>query len=460
MTTLCFRVLVLTYLLAHLSLAGLQSHAFELIRTLNDPSPTRGDMFGASLDVDAGRVLVGAPGHDASAPDVGEAHLFSSTTGELLQTFHAPDNQSSSSFGITVAIDGNRVVIGDPRDSSRDQVHVFDAQSGELLRTIENSDISLSDFVNPFANTSGAIDLEGNQVLVRLRQGVGLYDIETGEHLRTFTDPHALNGSGTGGFAIDGGRVLLSAFPFQSSTPATQAYLFEAASGALIQSFSDPVVSAESDAFGVAVALDGDRVLIGDYEDPIFSMGQAYLFDALNGQLLQTLTPPGQSSVTRFGMSVALDDDLTLLGNFADGGGSALLFDSVTGELLKRYVDPTTDRFGVDLFSRLAATVAIEGNLVVIGEYGDSTTNGFQTGQVHLFSAVDPNTPPDPVIPEPSSAILFLGCFAWLQNRRSGLRAGGTTGLPSSEGRLRTNTAGRASSAAHPIVGVCSTSGA
>ncbi len=70
------------------------------------------------------------------------AYLFDMTTGDLLRTFDDPTVTTSDNFGISVAIDGDNVVIGAHGDNTRGnnvgQAHLFNATSGVLLHTFES----------------------------------------------------------------------------------------------------------------------------------------------------------------------------------------------------------------------------------------------------------------------------------------------------------------------------------
>jgi len=74
--------------------------------------------------------------------NVGQAYLFDMTTGDLLRTFDDPTVTTSDNFGISVAIDGDNVVIGAHGDNTRGnnvgQAHLFNATSGVLLHTFES----------------------------------------------------------------------------------------------------------------------------------------------------------------------------------------------------------------------------------------------------------------------------------------------------------------------------------
>ena len=102
---------------------------------------------------------------------------------------------------------------------------------------------------------------------------------------------------------------------------------------ALLQTFNDPTVTTE-DYFGWSVAIDGNNVLIGAYGDDTsgYYVGQAHLFDATTGNLLQTFNDPTAWTLhDYFGNSVAIDGNNVLIGTAYDdsnGGdvGQAYLF--------------------------------------------------------------------------------------------------------------------------------------
>jgi len=80
--------------------------------------------------------------HCINAASVGQAYLFDMTTGDLLRTFDDPTVTTSDNFGISVAIDGDNVVIGahgdNPRGNNVGQAHLFKDTRGVLLHTLES----------------------------------------------------------------------------------------------------------------------------------------------------------------------------------------------------------------------------------------------------------------------------------------------------------------------------------
>ena len=92
---------------------------YELLQVFEDPTPDQSYFswfgFGNSVAALGGDVLVGDP---AEFPAGGEAYLFDGMTGELLHTFENPTPNGGDEFGLAVAADGNRVLIGDWGDDT------------------------------------------------------------------------------------------------------------------------------------------------------------------------------------------------------------------------------------------------------------------------------------------------------------------------------------------------------
>ncbi|MBN2474997.1 MAG: tandem-95 repeat protein [Pirellulales bacterium] len=311
----------------------------QLLQTFASPAPTLGDYFGWSVAAVGDKVLVGAPQDDTAAVDAGAAFLFDADTGELLHTFLDPAPAPGDQFGVSVAGVGDRVLVGAPGNGAG-AAYLFRADTGELLQTFQNPTPAHND---QFGWSVAAL---GDDVLIGAR----------------------LDDTG----AADAGS----------------AYLFDAATGELLQTFQKPD-PADDDRLGVSVAAVGGNVLVGSqYDDTAATdAGAAYLFDAATGALLQTFLSPAPLANDRFGISVAGVEGNVLVGSYLDdtgavNAGAAYLFDAATGELLQTYENPTPA--GGDQFGQ--AVAALGGN-VLIGAYKDDTAAG-NSGAVYLFGGV------------------------------------------------------------------------
>jgi hypothetical protein len=208
------------------------------------------------------------------------------------------------------------------------------------------------------------------------------------ELTQTFDDPTPVGDDRFGGsVAIDGNNVLIGATgasePRASGTFDGQAHLFNATTGALLQTFRNPTPT-NNDQFGGSVSISGKNVLIGAFRDDTNgpNTGQAHLFDATTGALLQTFNDPAPASGAFFGSSVTVSDNNVLIGaRQAAGGGAAHLFDATTGALLRTFSNPQSANFP----RSFGSSVSISGNNALIGASGNTGAT-FNSGVAYLYN--------------------------------------------------------------------------
>ncbi|MBN2474882.1 MAG: lamin tail domain-containing protein [Pirellulales bacterium] len=354
----------------------------RLQRVLSSPSGQSNDFFGFSVAALGDDLLVGALG-DATA---GEAYLIDGATGDVLQEFRMPTG-GSGGFACAVAALGSDALGSDALVGAAraETAYRFDVTTGDVLQTYRKPSPGLDE---GFGYCVAAM---GDKVLVGAPRddagaanagAVYLFDAVTGELLRTFANPTPEEDDQFGAaLAAVGGNVLIGAHLDDTAGRDTgAAYLFDGDSGELLQTFVSPTPTFQ---FGQSVAAVGGNVLIGAPFDPggAEDAGAAYLFDATSGQLLQTFIDPTPSLLGQFGCSVASMGDDVLVGACLDlaGGanaGNAYLFDSATGDLLQTFENPApaeSDEFGYCL--------AAVGDSVAVGAYRQNSG----TGSVYLF---------------------------------------------------------------------------
>jgi WD40 repeat protein len=141
--------------------------------------------------------------------------------------------------------------------------------------------------------------------------------------------------------------------------------------------------AAESDYFGWSVALSDNMALVGAIGGDV--TGAAYLFDVTTGQELRKLTASNAAELDEFGASVAISGNKAIVGAIDVKYGSwptvtsAHVFDVTTGAELYKFTGSNPeveDRFGT--------SVAISGNIAVVGAPWDSITVDRQ-GSAYLF---------------------------------------------------------------------------
>jgi hypothetical protein len=148
-----------------------------LLFTLNNPNPfssSAGDLFGRNVAISGNYAIVGAYQEDdagGTGGDSGKAYIFNVTTGALVHTLNNPNafgTSASDFFGWSVAISGNYAIVGaygedDAGGGGSGKAYIFSTISGQLIQTINNP--------NAFGTSAGdffaaSVAISGNYAVV------------------------------------------------------------------------------------------------------------------------------------------------------------------------------------------------------------------------------------------------------------------------------------------------------
>ena len=339
--------------------SGVWSQVAKLTASDGDTS----DEFGYSVAVSGETVVVGAhlddhtDGDGDTDDDEGAAYVFTKPfTGwaDMTQTakLTAFGAAASDEFGISVAVDGNTVLVGAHQyESGKGAAYVFTkpytgwADSNETAKFIA-SDAAANDEFGIF------VALDGDTAVI------GAYH-----------DDHTDDGNTIGN--------------------AGSAYVFTKVSGVWSQKAkfiaSD---AAANDEFGISVAVNGDTVVVGARQDDT-SNGAAYVFTEVSGvwKHVAKLTADDGAANDEFGISVAVDGGTIVVGAHQDDdngdlSGSAYVFtrDSAGGW---RQRDKLTASDG-EAGDRYGYSVGVSGDTVVVGAYSDDR-NEANTGAAYFL---------------------------------------------------------------------------
>jgi hypothetical protein len=311
----------------------------SLLQTIQQPSPASGDWFGNSVAAVGGNVLSGALGADSPVHDAGAAYLFDAKTGNVLLTVQEPQPHDSDWFGATVAAAGTNLLVGAPLDHvggvEAGGAYLFDGSTGKLLQSFHQPKPQADDW---FGVSLAAV---GDNVLVgAFLDNTGaaaagaayLFDSKTGALIRALQKPKPAANEEFGISVAALGNTVIIGAPGDSTgdKSAGAVYLFDAGTGALQRMLQNPTpVTGEQ--FGTAVAAFGGSILVGAPADSMTKPGAAYLFDAASGALLQSFQNPKPAAGDGFGASVAAGANGFLIGAPGDktspnAGGAAYLY--------------------------------------------------------------------------------------------------------------------------------------
>jgi len=349
----------------------------NLYLTLSNPTPAANDLFGISVAVSDTYAVVGAMNDDTGATDSGSIYVFDIVTGALVTTIPNPAPTAYDQFGINVATIGNYVVAGVYWEkistvATAGAVYIFNATTGALLNTLQNPTPASWDMYGK------SIAVNSTYVLVGAGQddngatntGVAyLYNISTGALVRTITNPlTGINGNGTqfGNSVAMNERYLV----IGSNAGAGTAYVYDVVSGTLLATLTDPTAAASTQFGYGAIAVNGEYVAVSAYTEKSggVSAGAVYVFNAATGALINSFVNPSpDTGGDQFGYAVSIDGNTLLVGaNYDDttasNSGSVYLFNIATGALIKTVANPTPTANG-----QFGISVASTGSYFVVG---------------------------------------------------------------------------------------------
>ena len=130
-----------------------------LIKKITASDGAADDQFGISVAVGSGRIVVGAYQDDDNGADSGSAYIFD-LDGNQLTKITASDAAAGDLFGSSVAVGSGRIVVGAPFNdapSNSGSAYIFDLDGNQLAK-ITASDAAASDeFGSSVAVGSGRI---------------------------------------------------------------------------------------------------------------------------------------------------------------------------------------------------------------------------------------------------------------------------------------------------------------
>ena len=414
---------LLLYPVAAAALAGVWAHERTFASGV-DGEPEGNDLFGTRVAVDGDTLVVGAfsdeielvPGQ-GEAGNVGSVYVFrrSGNAWQFEQRLIAPDAESGGWFGFDVAAYAGRIVVGAPNHDSPEPGiggSVVDQGAAYVYRRdgatwVLEQKLAPPVATGPFARFGHAVAMQDDSVVVGLPDwNGGAADVfvrssqiwsAQARLLPTtpYTGPNAFGRS----VAIDGVTVVVGA-PTEDNggignSDSGAAYVFVRTGPSWSQQARLlPNQSHPGQAFGEAVAVHGNRALVGARDETVNALSSAgAVYDytrvaGLWGSATRILAPaPGVSF--RFGNSVALFGARAVIGSdWHDGAsgeqqGVAFVFDDSGSGLVhtQTLIAPAATR---GAFNQFGADVALDATRIAIGEPGVDGSS-YNAGRAHSF---------------------------------------------------------------------------
>ena len=317
-----------------------------------------------------------------------------------------PSNPSGTDyFGCAVAISGNLAIAGAFQPTTTDigfaSVFGFDGSSWTEQATLVPSDGAPQDMFGYSVNISGQtviVGSRGHDIAVQDEGAAYIYGIEGSDWVEQAKliagDPES--GANFGySVALAGSIAIVGAQAKDEggSSNLGAAYIFRFDDPNWVQEAKlVPADGQEGDLFGFSVAATEDTVVVGAYNGnsgTVTNCGAAYVYTYTGSDwvLQNKLTADDGAYNDRFGWSVAISDDVIIVGAYGDddngtdaGSAYVFMYDGLNWVQEAKLLAPdgvTGDRFGF--------SVSVSGDTVLVGASWDDLI-GTNSGSAYLFN--------------------------------------------------------------------------
>jgi hypothetical protein len=381
-------------------------------QTVREPGTGQpNSLFGETVAVQGKTLVVGAPRGGPGAPaGPGAVYVFNKTGGKFKRTatLTASDGENGDQLGTSVAIDGDTIVAGAPGqddDNGADvgSLYTF-ARDGAATRH-ETAQLVSSAGANSKVGSSVAID--GDRTVVGgpgsgAGEGFALVYTTTGAPDRQpysylFPPNNAGDGASLGAsVAIDGDTIVVGA-PHSTANPDGSGAVFTyARDHAPGTSFLFPTGTLEVNAFGglgTAVAIDGSTIAASALNAGV--NGAVFTFSTSGNSVRgpeDELTPKLPAKANLFGSSVAMDQDRIVVGARGAGKNEGAIFQFARHGAANRHEKVRLQAEPSERLAQLGTSVAVDRDTLIAGAPSPGTASGIGSATVFFPDRVAPKT--------------------------------------------------------------------
>ena len=378
-----------------------------------------GDRFGFSVAISGDYAIAGAYYDADNGSSSGSAYIFqrSGTDWIELTKLTPADGYIGDRFGVSVAISGDYAIVGahNDDDNGRDSGSAYIFQRSGTDEWIEQDKLLPSDGYN-YDHFGFSVAISGDYAIVGAYHD---YDDNNGTNSGS---AYIFQRSGSSwtelaklvpsdgyfndyfGYSVDisGDYTIVGASrDDDSGSDSGSAYIFQRSGTEWIElSKITPADGYTDDRFGVSVAISGDYTIVGASrdDDSGSDSGSAYIFQRSDSEWTEQtkLTPADGYSYDNFGYSVAIRGDYAIVGAHYDddngsSSGSAYIFQRSGSYWIEKAKLTPSDGSSSDNFGY---SVAISDDYAIVGAHGDDD-NGSDSGSAYIFDKA--YTPPSPI---------------------------------------------------------------
>ena len=266
-----------------------------------------GDSFGTSVAIGSNKIVVGAPGNDDDGTSSGSVYVYNlDGTGEVKIT--ASDGAQYDDFGRSVSIGSNKIFVGsygdDDDGSTSGSAYVYDLDGTNEIKITASDAAGGDSFGNSVAIGNNKLvvgspydDDDGSS-----SGSVYVYNLDgTGEVKITASDGAQYDNFGFS-VAVGSNKIVVGAIGDDDSG---SAYIYNLdGTGEVKITASD---GAQYDQFGISVSVGNDKIVVGarGNDDNGSASGSAYIYN-IDGTNEVKLTASDAAGGDYYGTSVAV----------------------------------------------------------------------------------------------------------------------------------------------------------
>jgi len=357
-----------------------------------------GDYFGYSVAIGSGRIVVGAYGDDVGANTNQGSVYIHDLNGNLLNKITASDGANTDLFGFSVAIGGDRIVVGALNGSSAyGSAYIFDLDGNQLAKLTASDGAANDSFGNSVAIGSDIIVVGAyrDAVGANTNQGsVYIFDLNGIQLTKITASDGAASDQFGNSVAIFSDKIVVGAYGNDngSGTYSGSVYVFDLDGTQLTK--ITPSDGAASDFFGISVAAGDNKIVVGSYQDDDngTASGSVYTYN-LDGTNEIKIIPSDGVASDRFGRSVAVGENKIVVG--APGYDIDPITLSLTnynsGKIYTYDLDGTNELIITNLNlttqDSLGESLAVGNGRMVAGIRDDD--NGQDSGAVYIYKTAN-----------------------------------------------------------------------
>ncbi len=364
------------------------------VKIIANPFPADNDNFGWAIGISGNIVVVGRPFRVHGAAYIFERNQGGADNWGLVRGLSGDNSPGSDTFGRSVSISGEMIVVGAPFKNS---AYIFGRNQGGAnnwgqVRKLAASDGAVNDRFGDAVGINDELVVVGatgknSKTGAAYVFGRNLGGADNWGQIQKLT---AIDGAVDDSFGfpavISGDSVVIGGSSKNSGKGAAYIFTDQCGQWAQIrkQTASD---GTEEDQFAYAVGTDGDTVVVGSYGKN-FGIGAAYVFERNQGGadkwgLIKLLSPLDANVGSRFGSAIGISGQTIVVGAFGknDYSGAAYIYRRNQGGannwgLVK--ILTASDGVRFDFFGN---SVGISGDKIVVGAAGKN----FDTGGAYVY---------------------------------------------------------------------------